>query len=320
MTTSEFINKFKTGKLGKKRQHASYRVMDGQHCQLLVRATKRYGMPGGSELIGIYFGDGIVLFHKNFSGLRYSVTDQVDSPKPVLTDKVLKENDEHLIDSGIIEVDDERGLMLVEIGDTPWLFEQDPKFKPNRYSGWDWSYNTGVQLSKRVETVEEAIQNTILPPDQISQLGRLLKVMPSDFVPVATSEADKKLLMNPPNPFDYGFGLNDLVTSSGYSTAGQGCKPLYLKNKLFNSGTGFKTAVQAYNDAVKRFTNIEPDFWEKLTITKTGDNPGTIIIGENEQVYIKGHVYLRNNSSEVGDFMTWHQVLGESSKIRLPVR
>ncbi len=317
MKTSDFINLFKTGRLGKKRQHAGYKVMDGDHCQLLVRSIRSSGAPGGSELIGIYFGNDICIFHNNFNGIRDSVTNYVSDPKPVVTGDIIKAGDPNLIDSGIIEIDDNKQLLLLEIGTTPWLLENDPKYTPDRYNNWAWSYNTGTQLSKRVETIEEVEKDVVLDEGVISTIGYLLKVMPSDFVPVSTSEEDKKLLMNPPNPFNYGVTLDDLVIKQVFVGASVGATPLYVKKKVVSSSRGaqFKVDIQTFNQAVKRFQQREPSAWENIT----KEDNGTIIIGANEQVYLKGHVYHRYKSSEKADFHTWHQVLGKTSKIRLPI-
>jgi hypothetical protein len=316
MKASDFINLFKTGRLGKKRQHAGYKVMDGDHCQLLVRSTRQSCLPGGSELIGIYFGDGLCIFHSNFNMLRNSVIDYVRNPKPVFTSTILKGDDPNILDSGVIADDGE--LLLLEIGDTPWLLEQDKTYTPNKWSDWKWTYNTGTQISRRVETIEEAREDIVLPANQISTIGRLLRVMPSDFVPLVTSKEDEKLLMAPPNPFDFGLGLDDLMVQSVYARGGRGCTPLFVKEKVIRSprGASFKLAAIAFNEATTRFDEREPGQWEELT---TNEN-GTLLLGANEKVYVKGHVYHRYNAAEKADFATWHQVLGKTPKIRLPVR
>jgi hypothetical protein len=318
MKVADFINLWKTGKLGKKRQHTGYRVIDGDHCQLLVRSTSHRGVPGGSELIGIYFGNNVCIFHANFDGIRDSVIKKVECPKPVLCGAVMKGNDPALIDSGIIGFDDEKGLLLVEIGETPWLFECDPLFKPSRYTTWDWKYNTGTQLGKRVETVAEAEKDIVLDDGVVSMIGYLLKVMPSNFTPLTTSEEDQKLLMLPPNPADYGLTLDDMCVQTVYNRGGRGCTPLFVKDKVLvtQRGAQFMADALAHNAAAKRFSEVEPAYWDQLT----SDENGTLLVGANEQVYIKGHVYHRYASSESGDFKVWHQVLGKTTKIRLPVR
>ncbi len=325
MKTSDFINLFKTNGLGKKRQHSGYRVMDGEHCQILVRSTKRRGVPKGSELIGIYFGHDVCLFHKNFYNLRASVTDQVSDPKPVISAAILKESDEYLINSGIIGFDEDKGLLLLEIGETPWLFEQDPMYTmhsqrpPRPY--WTWHYNTGAQVSRRVASVAEAENDTALPDDVVSRLGYLLKVMPSNFEPVSTSEADKNILMTPPNPFDYGMTLDDLIVAAG-SRVGvgleRGCNPLRITMKVSAEARSaqFKKDVSVYNRATDRFDKKNPSTWEGIHV---GDN-GTVFIGANEQVYLKGHVVQKSPGTEETDLNTWCQVVGKTSKLRLPIQ
>ncbi len=312
MKTADFINLFKTGKLGKKRTHSEYKVMDGDNCQLLVRATRRCGVPGGSELLGVYFGDDLCLFHANFRGIRNSVLDQVSEPKPILVNTVLDENDQHIIESGVIGFDEEKRLMLVELGETPWLLEHDPSFS-NHY--WNWRYNTGTQVSKRVATVAEAMADIKEPDDQITRLGRLLQVMPSDYVPVSTSKADIERLMSPPTPFDYGFTLEDCQVLPMFAQRATGATPLYLKPKIAQStlANKFNAAAIAYNEAADRFNERTPGQWEELTHNETG----SILKAEGGAIFIKGHVYHRYNSSEKHDFPTWHKVLGKAKKIRL---
>ncbi len=318
MKTAEFINLFKTGRLGKKRQHSGYKVMDGEHCQLLVRATRSGGVPGGSELIAIYFGHGICLFHSNFDSIRDSVTEDVTAPKPVITSGILKESDESLIESGIIGFDDTKKLLLLEVGVTPWLLEQDDRYTPNKWAEWSWDYNTGSQVSRRVETVAEAMKDVALDDGTISAVGYMLRVLPSNFIPVTTSEVDKQLMMNPPSPFQHGLGFGDLVVRSVYSGNSTGCTPLFVKSDVLRSpqGATFKAAMRAYNAAVERFDDIEPGSWENVTT----DESGTILVGAGEQVYLKGHVSCRYKSSESVDLPTWHQIIRETTKLRLPLR
>jgi hypothetical protein len=157
-----------------------------------------------------------------------------------------------------------------------------------------------------------------LPEGVLSNLGYLLKALPSNFVPLSTSEEDTDLLMQPPNPFDYGLKLEDLIVQPVYARGGSGCTPLYVKDKVIRSprGAQFKTDASAFNKATERFNNREPSYWEELTSNETG----TVLLGANEQVYLKGHVYHRYQSSEKADFPTWHQVLGKSTKLRIPIR
>jgi hypothetical protein len=312
MKTHEFINLFKTGKLGKKRTYSGYKVLDGDNCQLLVRSTRRWGVPSGSELLGVYFGGDVCLFSSNFSRIRRIIRDQVSDPKPVITKSVLDENDQHIIESGVIGFDDEKGLMLVELGETPWMFEHDPSIS-NQW--WTWKYNTGTQVSKRVATVAEAEVDIMLPDDQVCRLGRHLQVMPSDYVPVATSKEDAKILVSPPTPFNYGFTLGDCQVQTVYSHGNKGANPLFLRAKVAGStiATQFKQAVNVYNEAAERFNVKSPGDWEDLT----HDDTGTILIDECGSVFIKGHVYNRYNRTNTYTFDTWHKVLGKAKRVRL---
>ena len=228
----------------------------------------------------------------------------------------MKQNDEYLINSGIIEFDDTNNLLLVEIGDTPWLFEHDPKYVPHKYSGWEWTYNTGCQVSRRVETIAEALRGVALPDGAVSAIGYLLKVLPSDFEPAATSEEDKALLMNPPNPFKHGLTLDDLIARSVYPLVQVGCTPLYVKQEVPKTKSAlFKVATEAFNEAIERFDDRSPTSFENI---RTDSSKGTILKGANGQVYLKGHVYCGYGSSESADFPTWHQIIGETTKLRLP--
>jgi hypothetical protein len=246
------------------------------------------------------------------------VTDDVTHPKPVFNSAILKENDDALIMSGIVDKDDDKKLILMEIGDTPWLLEQDPTYKPSKYLEWSWKYNTGNQLSRRVGTIAEAQKAIILPDDVRSTIGYLLKVMPSNFTPTTTSDGDLKILMSQPNPLDYGLTLDDLVILSMYGIEGEGCKPMCVKRSVMTMprAAQFKLDLTTYNEAIKRFKHREPQTWDKIC----SNTNSRILIGANEQVYLKGSVYNKYASADAANLMVWHQVLGETTKLRLPIR
>ena len=46
-TTLKFITGFFGNTLGRKRVHGTYRILEGDYCKLLVRATTLYGAPAG---------------------------------------------------------------------------------------------------------------------------------------------------------------------------------------------------------------------------------------------------------------------------------
>jgi len=305
MTTAEFINKWKAGKLGRKKQHSGYRVLDGDHCSLLVRATRRRHRPTGSELLGINFGHGICLFTSNVRTLRRVVFKDLTKPMPVVTNTILKEDDEKILESGIIDMTDD--YVLLEVGETPWLIGHDPDFKEFD----SFKYNMAVSVPRRVQSVALAIPLCKPEKDQITGIDLLLKRMPSDFEPQFLSSKDIEILMNPPKPGDFGFSLTDCKVRSVYTDGDTVAIPLQLDSYAAKSfqGKEYLKKVQRYNVATTRLKKYVPSKWEDIEVD---DGEGKIVIDfRNNQTYVKGTVTEKwgPRSFTVNG---WYQVLGKS--------
>lgn len=313
MKTANFFNMFKNHTLGKKRSHGSYRVIDGDSCQVLVRASTRYGVPNGSELIAITFSPLITLWHgPNLQRIRHSVV--ADMLR--LNSIILNEDADNLLDSGIIDIDDINNKMLIEIGDTPWLFENEAALVDDR---WSWKYNTGTKLGVRCASIADALIDAKMQPNTISTLGWVMERMPADFKPDGITPEDRITLSKPITPMNYGFEIEHCERKTSYirkPVRPLGPDSLFLKSAHADStnGMAYMTACKVWNDALARYAAVRPDRYENISC-----HGGEMVLvgGSTGQLYLKGEHIQMYDSSRIINLAGWHKLLNKSSKIRL---
>jgi hypothetical protein len=312
-----FFNAFKTGTLGKKRSIGSYRVLDGDHCQVLVRSLIKNGLPGGSELIGITFGHGVTLFHgPNYSNLKSSVKDAVQGQVLRISSAVMDDKADNLLDSGIIDIDEANNKMLIEIGDTPWLFEYEESMVNDQ---WVWKYNQANKLSVRCTSVAEAVVGAALPPNTISGLGWALERQPAGFEPDGVLPEDRKVMAAPPNPMDYGFKVEDCSREASYHRGVVSHDMLYLKLGMPTSPERdrLELACVAWDEALQRFNDMRPSRWNNISLRE-----GTILCvgGTDGTVYLRGRFCAIYSQTGAITLDHWHKVTGESNVMKLSWR
>ena len=144
-------------------------------------------------------------------------------------------------------------------------------------------------------SIERAESEAALAPDEIEAAGYRFRKMPAEFVPVTTSEEDIKVLSNPPTPFEYGFGVEDLQLNSCYGGNSVGLKPVYLKKESATTAAAqpFKAAADKYNEAAKRLNRRTLREHEHIRVGEEG----SMMQGLNEQIYVKGKIH--NNRASV---------------------
>lgn len=317
MNTPMFFNAFKTGALGKKRSLGSYRVMDGDHCQVLVRSVIKDGLPGGSELIAITFGQGVTLFHgPNYADLKNQVTDRVEGQVLKISSAIMDEEADNLLDSGIIDIDEANTKMLIEIGDTPWLFEQEIARVDDN---WKWKYNQGNKLGVRCASVAEALVATKSAPNTIDGLGWRLERQPEGFMPDGILPEDRKILTAPPNPMDYGFAIEDCTRETSYRRGVVGHDMLYLRSSQADTteGAKFKVVTDAWDAALERFNDMTPSRWKNISL-----RDGAIICvgGVAGTIYLRGSFRALYTQSDGITLTHWHKIVGESNVMKLSYR
>ncbi|KKL80925.1 hypothetical protein LCGC14_1999840, partial [marine sediment metagenome] len=294
MKTADFFNLFKHHTLGKKRNFGSYRVIDGDNCQVLVRASTRYGVPNGSELIAITFTPSITLWHDaNLRQIKHTVVTDIHGVKLRLNSTILDENADNLLDSGIIDVDESNNKMLIEIGDTPWLFENEDTQVDDH---WTWLYNIGTKLGVRCASVTDALIAAKMQPNTISALGWTMERMPESFTPDGITPEDRITLSKPVNPMDYGFQIEHCQRETTYRRGSVGGDMLYLKSEYAGGAKGmaYKDACNVWDEALSRYSDMRPDSYENIS---SNDGEMVLVGGKTGVLYLKGeHRQLYDNN------------------------
>lgn len=312
MKTADFFNLFKHHQLGKKRNFGAYRVIDGDTCQVLVRASTRFNVPNGSELIAITFSPTITLWHAtNLRNVKHTVRDEINGKVLSICSDVMDDQADNLLDSGIIDIDETNKKMLIEIGDTPWLLENEECIE-DEY--WTWTYNIATKLGVRCASVAEAVLDTKPQPNTISALGWTMERMPVSFVPDGISHEDRATLTaGMPNPMNFGFQVEHCKRETTYTRGSLGGDLLFLMSEHANTSDGqrYKVACDAWDEAINRYDNMKPNRYENIST-----NGGELVLVD-QQLYLKGEVRQVFASSNHANLAGWHKLLNKSSKIRL---
>lgn len=314
MKTADFFNLFKDHALGKKRSFGAYRVIDGNHCQVLVRSYRRNGMPGGSELVAISFSPDITLWHDdNLRQINSDVVDAIQGFNIRINSDILDKHADNLLDSGIIEVDEVNAKMLIEIGDTPWLFEHE-ETQTDEY--WNWLYNIGTKIGVRCASIADALINAKPEPNTISALGWTMEKMPDNYVPDGITPEDRATLSKPPNPMDYGFEVEHCKRETTYTRESVGPELLFLRSNNAGSANGkrYVAACNTWNEALSRYGGMRPGRYEDITCY---DGDMILIGGPSGTLYLKGENRNMYDSTTKVHLAGWHKLLSRSNKIRL---
>ncbi len=314
MKTADFFNMFKHHTLGKKRNFGSYRVIDGETCQVLVRASTRYGVPNGSELIAITFTPNITLWHgANLRMIKPYVVESIIGFKLRINSTVLDEDADNLLDSGIIDIDTTNNKMLIEIGDVPWLLEHEAALVDEQ---WSWAYNIATKLGVRCASVSDALIEAKMQPNTISALGWTMETMTTGFKPDGISQEDRLTLSKPVSPMDYGFEVEHCQKETTYVRGSVGPDLLYLSNKHAGSvnGKAYVAACETWDEALTRYVGMRPGRYENIS-----RNGGEMVLvgGANGQLYLRGEHTQMYDGTQGIDLKEWHKLLDKSSKIRL---
>ena len=314
MKTSDFFNLFKSHQLGKKRNFGSYRVIDGDNCQILVRSSTRNSVPNGSELLAITFSPQITLWHHdNLRQVKYSVVNDIAGVQLRINETILDENDDSLIESGIIDIDKANDKMLIEIGDTPWLFEhEDVQTDAN----WSWTYNIGTKLGVRCTSIIDALKSIVPEPNTITALGWTLQRCADDFVPDGISAEDRMVLAKPISPMDYGFQIEQCKRETTYTRGSLGGSLLFLKTHYLDStdGVRYVDACNVWDHALTRYDDTNPERYENIS---TNGGEMLLIGGAEGTLYLKGENRIMYDTEGTVDLDWWHKLLNKSNKIRL---
>jgi hypothetical protein len=325
-TTVKFIEAFFEGKLGRKRVHGTYRVLDGEHCKLLVRAITEYGRPAGSNLIGLNLNCGSIqnAAFWSSSGQRsftYRMGRRIETDRwQELPMAAMNSQDEALIGSGIIDFDDLS--LLIEIGDTPWLLHAKFNDQDQRLKG----YGFIDRVPKRVSTVQEARLLTKDPEGQVLLCNEWwAEPKADDFVPPEFDAALLATMSTPLNPLDYGFAMNEVtVGSEGYGNETMRfLMPLdsCLTHPYTTKAKNWIAARDEWRKAATAWENRNPAHYQSLSISSKRFSRTSATGGEitrcGQGVYIRGTIHSMNDWNNVSTVGRWHKLMSPTRRLEV---
>ncbi|KKN92315.1 hypothetical protein LCGC14_0208060 [marine sediment metagenome] len=332
-TTITFIQAFLQGKLGRKRVHGTYRVLDGDHCKVLVRATTNYGRPSGNDLIAINLDtakERVSFFHShNTSCFTYRMNKVLDTyPSPKLPATVLNEADGELLASGVIDFNDNE--MLIEIGDKPYLLYRKKGVK-DAVVLWE-GVNTFSELDAipaRAATISEAKELIKDPPGAVQLCGIWwAHKQPVGFQPPALDDSILKVLSGPVNPLEHGYKLEDC---SIYAGGSPDCTiqtlvpyPELLDSSLDSRAKGYLDARDTWNETCNALTTRVPPEYKGLTIKKnryslnaTRYERTGAILRTSEGVFVKGIITNKEDWDNKQKLDSWYKLDSKVNRIKL---
>lgn len=274
-TTEGFIKAFMRNELGRKRVHGTYRVLDGDHCKVLVRASTRYGKPTGNSLIAINMSNNTAeafFYHQYNASFSYYLNKDLDMYNaPKLPTGILHDDNSNLLASGIIDTNDTE--MLIEIGDKPYLL-----YKKLNGQGQLVRHSEGIPMFDAVESILtrvasiSAAKELIKDPPGAEQLCGIWwgDKQPAGFQPPKLDTACSQTLSTPVNPLEHGYTLAD-CRILGDSDKGIGVlvpTAELLKEPHDHRAVSYIAARKNWNDACKQVKNRAPIKYAGLTVKK----------------------------------------------------
>ncbi len=336
-TTVTFIRAWMADKLGRKRVHGTYRVLDGDHCKVLVRASTQYGRPQGNTLIGIsleYLGSAhkVAFFHNyNTNCFTYRMNKDLDTYNaPKLPGDMLDGDDANILASGIVEVGDKE--ILIEIGDKPYLLV---KKLDTSGVGVCWEgvlkFESADHIPKRVATITEAKELVKDPPGMDLLCSKWwIEKMADNFKPPPLSDAIVKILSQPLSPLDHGYVLGDCFivesTHDDEEVGGLVLGRMLLKEPLDHRATSYIRARKQWQTATQLISQHTPGEYKGLTTKASRYGYSTSqegrsgeIVRTGEGVYVRGQFRLSGNWDTVKKLDGWYRLYAMSSRIPLGI-
>ena len=335
-TSLDFITGFFENTLGRKRVHGAYRILEGDYCKLLVRATTKHNTPVGNELIAIDLSNNdnrLVFWHKssarNFSyRMSCKIEEGIDSYQ-TLPNIICNGSEENILNSGIVDISPLHAL--IEIGDTPFLLHRDML---NTQIIKRFQYTHANQVPKRVASIHEAQEEVKDPIDNRKLCQKWwAKEMPFGFVPPEFDPELVKVLSTALNPIDFGFEIDECIvgTISRVGYGGANIRSFVPKNNLIMA-TPKTTRVQKWigtvtkwSKAAEKMLSREPDQYKGLSIYNNSytsilnneKRTGTIIV-TTEGVFITGEIHSEADWKKSDTLTQWFKLTQYANHINIP--
>jgi hypothetical protein len=335
--TPAFIMAFIHDKLGRKRVHGSYRVLEGDHCKVLVKASYEWGRPAGNSLIGIRLDSddlNLFFFHNyNTKHFTYSMNSEMDVYNaPKLPKKVLRADDTNLLSSGVVDVQEKE--VLLEIGDKPYLLYRALTTTGAVTSGWGRipevaTFSAINTVPKRVATVAEAKELVKDPVGMVDLCTKWwVEPMPPRFKPPGLEDTHQRALRTTINALDHGYELEDCnVTDTSYGATSVGVlvpKAKLLEEPLDSRAKSYIRAKKVWVDACEVMQGRTPVEYKGVTSAKsqylyhssTNERVGWIV-KTTQGVFLKGKFSSKDNWEDQKTLTSWHKMYAPINRIKL---
>ena len=340
-TTINFIQGFFNGTLGRKKVHGTYRILEGDHCRLLVRATTSYGRPSGNDLMAIDLSDEnnrLCFWKAGYSrSFTYRMIQNIDDGIggfQSLPESMLTGDEQAILNSGIVDVDASR--ILIEIGDKPFLLHRETSnddsqtVKTTTLTSGVPVYIYANQVPTRVATIQEAAEKVKDPVDERRLVGVYwAKQMEAGFVPPPFDPEYIKTLSIPLNPLDYGFTMDEciIVAVTRNSNTVHSWIP---KDKVTKTVT---PQVQRWQEAVAKWDHAA-DAWlgrlpqaykgittasSKYAYSTSEETTGEIVVTA-QGVFITGIIHSQKYWDKEDTLTNWYKLTTEANQITIPKR
>jgi hypothetical protein len=321
-STPEFINGFLSGKLGRKKVHAGWRVLEGKHCRILVKSTTRYGSPEGSEIYAMELmakDERLVFLHaSNTYGPSYKIKRDLETEHyQKLPSGYLRDSDTAIRESGIVAITKDHAL--IEFGDKPTLlcrkYTEDVVPATTVVGLPKWG--TVEPLSKRVATIAEALELARDPEGcvPIANSWYAKAVADSDVPPFEPELV--KILAAGINPVDYGYEVEELQVQEAVGDKMRllSVQSSVLDNKADKRSISYLADVEAYYQAGERFKKFKPNTHDGITVKKdrysygsTNDKTTGVILCTTQGVFVTGLIKSSDNFTDETSCTVWYKL------------
>ena len=338
-TTLRFISGFLENTLGRKKVHGSYRVLDGDNCKLLVRATTNFGLPHGNALIAVDLSDEntkMVFWRMGYSSsFTYRMTRHLDedmSGYQTLPELILSGEEENLLHSGIVDINLTHAL--IEIGDKPFLLHREITDGQAQTVTIGKDYTYANQVPKRVASIREALEKVKDPAEDRKICQEWwAKEMPPTFQPPEFDPELVKLLSTALNPIDFGFSIDECsITAVSGAGHDRMIQRSFVPNRGIMKATPKTTKVQRWMEAVAKWSDAADQLLKRrpavhkglsihssryVSIANEEERQGTLLVTD-EGVYLTGEVHSHNNWVHSDILTNWYKLTQHANQINIP--
>jgi len=318
---TDFVKGFFKGTLGNKKVHSAYSVLDGDHCQVLVRKGTQRGRPTGNTVVAVDLSttNTRLVFIIDTSCFRWRAREELSISNYQSFPQEMFKQQVDILKSGV--VDETNSHALIEIGDTPYLFSYEMHGDTGFHSRTAGGCPKVVSIEavpNRVSTVKEAIELLKTPDGRVVLLNKWeATAMPHGFKPPELDKKDMDIITTPLDPLQHGYTLDECIVLNMSLTP-----MVKVRHSLTMSSkeTSWYDANKSWDDAAQKFKAMFPEAYSGIDVKKSkysygseAERVGAIVVSPIGN-YVKGTIYDSGNREIKEDLLVWHKL--EKMKVK----